>query len=340
MVNFMNNPTGERCFRAHFCFFTLIFIFAFALNIKSATKNPVADFDGDGKTDISVFRPSDGYWYIQKSSGGYSFVPWGLATDTIVPGDYDGDGKTDLAVYRLGPQTSDYGNINDNAWYILNSSDNTLLARQFGKNGHYVWNTPLPADYDGDGKTDLGLNNLSDALGGPGGFTVLGTLTSSRLDTQWGLNTDRRVAADYDGDGKVDFAVFRGGNTPGSIGLNNWYILQSSDGKVRIEYFGLSTDRLVPADYDGDGKADIAVWRPSNGFWYWISSRDKSFNSIQFGSSEDKPVPGDYDGDGKTDFAVFRPSNGVWYMQQSSKGFRAEQFGLSGDIPVPSAFVR
>ena len=109
---------------------------------------------------------------------------------------------------------------------------------------------------------------------------------------------------------------------------------------MRVEYFGLPTDQLVPADYDGDGRADIAVWRPSNGFWYWISSRDKSFNSYQFGLTGDKAVPGDYDGDGKTDFALFRPSNGVWYIQQSTKGFRAEPFGLSTDIQIPNTFVR
>jgi hypothetical protein len=257
-----------------------------------------------------------------------------------VPGDYDDDGKTDLAVYRPGPRITGFGNITDSTWYILRSSDNTLFARQFGKNGHFEWSTPLPADYDGDGKTDLGLNNLSDALGAPGGFTILLSLLNSRIDTRWGFNTDRRVPEDYDGDGKVDLAVFRGGNFPGSIGLNNWYILQSSDSKVRIEYFGLPSDRLVPADYDGDGKADIAVWRPENGYWYWISSRNNSFNSIQFGLSEDRPVPGDYDGDGKTDVAVFRPSNGVWYLQRSRDGFTAQQFGLSSDIPIPSVFVR
>jgi hypothetical protein len=321
-------------------FVTLLLSLLFAGNMSATNRNPVADFDGDGKTDISVFRPSDGYWYISKSSGGYLFVPWGLATDTIVPGDYDGDGKTDLAVYRLGPKTPQFGNITDNTWYILRSSDNTLFARQFGKNGQFEVDTPLPADYDGDRKTDLGLYTQSDHLGSPSYFTVLQSLSNLRLHTRWGFTTDRRVPEDYDGDGKVDYAVFRGGIYSSPTEQNIWYILQSSDSKVRIEYFGLPTDRLVPADYDGDGEADIAVWRPSNGYWYWISSSDKSFNSIQFGISEDKPVPGDYDGDGKTDVAVFRPSNRTWYIQQSTKGFRAEQFGLSADIPIPSVFVR
>ncbi len=83
-------------------------------------RNPVADFDGDGKSDISVFRPSNGFWYIMQSSGGYSSVQWGLAFDTLVPGDYDGDGKTDLAVYRRGFFASTGGD--NNTWYILSST--------------------------------------------------------------------------------------------------------------------------------------------------------------------------------------------------------------------------
>jgi len=292
---------------------------------------PLFDFDGDGKADISVFRPSNGVWYISKSSGGFSFPQWGLGTDALAPGDYDGDGRTDLAVYRIGIRSISPGSTADNIWYILRSSDNTFLARPLGISNGSTYDVAVPADYDGDGRTDLAIYTQQDIVPSPGYFTVLQSSTNTRTVTQWGLNSDKLVPADYDGDGRADLAVYRAGT---------WYILQKSNGGVRIEYFGLESDIIVPGDYDGDGRADLAVWRPTNGYWYWINSSDKSFNSTQFGLSDDKPTPADYDGDGKTDVAVFRPSTGVWYLQQSSKGFRAEQFGLSSDIPLPNVYVR
>jgi len=95
----------------------------------------------------------------------------------------------------------------------------------------------------------------------------------------------------------------------------------------------------VPGDYSGDGKADSAFFRPSTGEWFILRSEDASFYSVPFGTTGDVPAPGDYDGDGRFDTAVFRPAAANWYVNRSTAGLLIQQFGLSSDNPVPSAFV-
>jgi hypothetical protein len=265
----------------------------------------VADFDGDGRTDVSVFRPGSGIWYInQSANNAFRAEQFGISTDRITPGDYDGDGKTDVAVFRNG------------TWFVNKSQSNTFSGISFGA----ASDTPVAGDYDGDGKTDYAVFRPSN-----GTWYVLKSSDNQLTAAQFGTNGDLPVAGDYDADGKFDYAVFRP-----SSGV--WYLLRSQAGFTGVT-FGLGTDKPVPADYDGDGKTDIAVFR--DGIWY-LQNSTAGFAAYQFGAATDVPSAGDYDGDGKTDIAVFR--NGTWYIQQTTAGFKAQSFGAIGDRPVPAAY--
>ncbi len=279
---------------------------AFEINLSVGSTK--FDFDGDGKSDVSVFRPGNGAWYLNQSTTGFTGVQFGQSGDKIAPADYDGDGKTDVAVYRGG------------TWY-LNRSSLGFTGVAFG----LATDIPQPADYDGDGKADLAVYRPSN-----GSWYVYNLANNQVNAVQFGASEDKPVAADYDGDGKTDYAVFRP-----SSGI--WYILRSQAGFTGIQ-FGNSTDRPTPADYDGDGKADIAVFRPSNGTWY-LNQSQLGFTGVSFGLNTDIPSPADYDGDGKADVAVFRPSSGNWYLLRSQAGLTGVAFGVDTDIPVPSAFV-
>lgn len=258
------------------------------------------DFDGDGKSDVGVFRPSDNVWYLNNSRAGFSAIPFGSAGDKIVPADYDGDGKTDIAIFRNGE------------WYLLRS--------QLGYTGVFFGSPgdiPQPADYDGDGRADPAVFRPSDGtwyfLRSRDGFGAVA----------FGSAGDKPVIGDYDGDDKADPTVFRDGF---------WYQLLSAAGYTGV-HFGLASDKPLTADFDGDGKSDIAVYR--DGSWYQLRTT-QGYTGVHFGIASDKTTAADFDGDGKADVAVYR--DGAWYILGSQSGYTGVNFGLPADLPVENAY--
>jgi uncharacterized protein (DUF2141 family) len=285
---------------------------AYTFVVSTITKSTRFDYDGDGKADLSVFRPAIGKWWLQPSADNAVLNPaLGSSTDKPVPADYDGDGITDIATYR--PSSG--------MWSVIRSSNSTSQSTTFG----ISTDIPVAGDFDGDGKADIAVFRPSE------GTWYINKTSGGTQILQWGKTGDVPVAADYDGDGKADIAVFRPAD-------GTWWLNRSTAG-ILSATFGVSTDKPVSADFTGDGKTDIAVWRPSVGTWYVLRSEDSSFFAIPFGANGDVPVPADYDGDGKADYAVFRPNGANWFIQRSTEGVFIQQFGQAGDVPTPAAFI-
>ncbi|HUF04338.1 MAG TPA: FG-GAP-like repeat-containing protein [Aridibacter sp.] len=298
----------------------------FTIGSTFISTKPYIDIDGDGKTDVSVFRPSPGaladdplpegstsqWWLLRSSDQGTRGLAFGNADDVPVPADFTGDGKTDIAFWR--PSTGE--------WFILRSEDDSFFAFPFGATG----DIPAPGDFDGDGKADPAVYRPSSGTwfivrSSDGGLTVV----------PFGVSADRPIVSDYDGDGMDDVAVYRAPD-------NQFWLFRSSLG-VKAYQFGTAGDKTAVGDWTGDGKSDVAFFRPSEGAWYVIRSEDDSFFAFPWGVGTDVPVPGDYDGDGQFDAAVFRPSDNTWYIFGSTDGPQFIPFGVPGDVPLPNVYV-
>lgn len=252
------------------------------------------DYDGDGKDDLALYRAGasagqQSFYLIFRSSDNTAlFLPWGVFGDATVARDYDGDGITDAAIFRRGATATA-----QTRWFILRSSDGGVTDIGFGLtgNGTSTFDSPIPGDYDGDGKFDIAVYRFG--LSPTNNYIVQRSSDSVVTYQQWGnFNSDYIAPGDFDGDGKFDLVAVRTGAAPTSP--MTWYIRKSSDGQVKYQQFGITSDFPTQGDYDGDGVTDISVWRPaasgSNSVFYTISSLDSTFIINQWGLNGDFAV--------------------------------------------------
>lgn len=343
-----------------------------AYTVRIFKKAAKCDYDGDGVSDLAQSSAGVKEWSILLSSSMFEALKdpfnWGLPTDVTLCGDYDGDGRSDYAVYRPGYPSE---------WYIIRSGYGNLVTNihsnkpnkipQWGSNIHN--DIPICGDYDGDGRTDIVV--YRPGPGGSSGWYILKSSDDFNVNLPvylWGSTDvdmgggyyvdDFPISGDFDGDGRTDFAVYRP-NRPkqeGGFYDSEWWIVKSSDGyplgvgnsvpKLGESYWSggeLQGDVPICADFDGDGKTDIATFRSDAVcVWkiLWSSTGFTTQNTYYFGQSgyADIPVTGDFDGDGKSDITVFRPGGvASWYILKSSTGFSSYSGysnGIYSDRPI------
>ena len=309
------------------------------LNIFATDNSFKLDFDGDGRTDLALYRegsrsidlaPQSSYWYfLNTHTGQTSAVPWGRTLDVPAPADFNGDGKTDVAVYRWW--NFDTGDTNE--WWIDSGAGNYNVL--IYESGYYKFNR----NYIGDGRAEIGQLyqiNISQIPNQPCFISIyfIGDLQQNTLRKSVGEACNvipTPIPGDYNNDGRSEIAVYN--NQTFKVWLPPYNSAYTTPDMTQT----LNVEAPAPGDYDGDGKTDFAGTRGQNGRLIWVIKNSSNGNEAEtdFGFSSDKPVPGDYDGDGKTDIAVYRPVNGTWWIINSQSGIVSSwYFGLPTDTPL------
>jgi hypothetical protein len=287
------------------------------------------DYDRDGASDLAVYQPSTGKWYIRAVSNAAAIVwdvTWGGPNAVPVAGDYDGDRTGDLAVHMAAT---------GNTWRIRSAATATppILAHTFND----ITGVPVPGDYSGSGDYDCTVYDRAAGRWSIWGFgRGEGFWIASGFEVDWGGPTMEPVPGDYDGDGAWDLACYE-------RATGNWYIRSGlgEDAPIRLGLqWGGPGMVPVPGDYDGDGFFDLAMYQQATGNWYILKlGRDGSADEalcfgLNWGGAWGDPVPGDYNRDGVWDLAVYERATAKWFILNRSSG-AAIAFGLNwGDATM------
>jgi hypothetical protein len=293
--------------------------------------NTITDVDGDGRTDITVFRQSDNTFYslnsINNSITAYRFGSGsGDLILNSIANDFDGDGRYDPLIIKtiqgLPTDSPIY-------WSMVQSGSNTIRTVQWGNSATANSEAFVPADYDGDGRTDIAVYRRAE-----GRYYIFESSTNTARVVYWGAPGNIGVIGDFDGDGRSDSTALQVVD-----GHFVWHSLLSSNGQVSSAYWGLETDHIttrIPLDFDGDGRQDRLTRRPFGGqtLFCILRSSDNQQTYITHGLETDNLLFGDYDGDGRTDIVARRTVGNalIWFIWQSSnQQTRTVQFGIADD---------
>jgi glucose/arabinose dehydrogenase len=288
-----------------------------------------SDFDGDGKADFAVYGIDSAEWTIRNSTGGdVTFAFGSPGMDEPIPADYDGDGRADLAVFR---SNSDL--VPGAAHWFVRLSSGGVINQAFGQ---AVTDVPVPADYDGDGRVDLAVYRPGTAE-----WLILGSRDAARR-VQFGFpGVDLPIPADYDGDGRADLAVFRP-NSDLLPGAAHWLVSLSTGGVIARPFGQANADIPIPADYDGDHRADLAVFRPNTGETFAILSTGTTLRTGALLPPDDDvlPVSQDFGGNGRVVPAVYSTATASYGILSQFTAPSIELGRPSLDVPVQRPLAR
>lgn len=260
------------------------------------------DFNGDGKDDLTYWRPSDGNWHTYHTGGSAAPIrQWGLNGDIPLTGDFNGDGKDDALVWRPA----------DANWYVSYTGGSSGALISWGEPG----DIPLAGDFNGDGKDDAMIYRPSTSQ-----WWWAHTGGSAGLYRVWGEAGDIPLVGDFNGDGRDDIAVWR-------PSTGDWWVAHTGGSDIVLRRHGALSDVPLVGDFNNDGKDDTAYYRLSDETYY-VAYTGGGTAAGRLNPAE-VPLAGDYNGDGKADLMSWR-SGGVWNAAYTGAGEAQLRSGWGG----------